>query len=230
MAPSGDDGDSAPSVSPSKAIVVPPDLANYQKKREWSTFKVGEGIERGAAFWSFCITASVRPTMLCFGVAAGDEPFGDGQCVGSQSGSVGLLGDGSLWRFGKMVSPQHTPSPFECGTKIGILLDLDRGELVFSVNGKNARTQQLAAATKKGFDAAPMGPAAVSLDFAESMPMVNSAADFKTNCKAKPSGMPLSMRSSERTANERLSEGVVIGMGSVCCGFNVFQEGRRPLD
>merc|ERR1719295_2486586 len=101
----------------------------------------------GSAFWSFQITSSRRPSMMCFGVmgrgsSSDGSPFGsvDNQCVGSQYGSIGLLGDGSLWRFGKMVSQKYSTTRFESGTKIGIYLDLDRGELVFTVNGKNAKT------------------------------------------------------------------------------------------
>merc|ERR1712228_574010 len=102
------------------------------------TYKLNNGINRGTAYWSFQINSSQRPTMICIGVV--DKTFDCKQCIGSNLHSIGLLGDGSLWRNGKMISSQYTVKQFEAGTKIGIFLDMNRRELTFTINDKNAVT------------------------------------------------------------------------------------------
>ena len=216
---------SKPSISPyqwrtvSMAEVKSEEMANYKTKREWNTFILGEGMSSGSAYWSFQITSSKRPSMMCFGVMGSIDThsltlsltpcLGDGQCVGSQYGSIGLLGDGSLWRFGKMICAQHSGTRFEAGTKIGILLDLDRDELVFTVNGQNAKTMRASNVHKiECLHQVPLEAAAVNVEFMETMPTVNAANDFKANCNSKGNVH------SKYDAVERLKEGVVIGMRS----------------
>ncbi len=51
--------------------------------------------------------------------------------------AIGLLGNGSLWRYGQMISSQFTSTQFEAGTKISIYLDMNRRELTFTINNNS---------------------------------------------------------------------------------------------
>eukprot|EP01083_Nonionella_stella_P035989 98184_1 len=114
----------------------------YDKNREWNTYKLSDGITNGTAYWTLQINSSRQPTMICVGIVS--KAFDCGKCIGSRPHSIGLLGDGSVWRFGHMISSQFTSNKqFEAGTKIAIYLNLNRGELTFIMNGSEANKNDM---------------------------------------------------------------------------------------
>eukprot|EP01084_Bolivina_argentea_P194437 333605_1 len=113
----------------------------HDKNREWITYKLNDGISYGIGYWTIQINSSQRPTMICIGVVTKD--FYCKKCIGSNINSIGLLGDGSLWRYGQMISSQFTSTQFEAGTKISIYLDMNRRELTFTINNNSFNNDKM---------------------------------------------------------------------------------------